>query len=169
MLTVQSMSGSVYFEGNAFIDGGQVENVIVTHSSIGNSAITTSSLDMNLENITSVKDPVLPQDAATKQYVDDLEVVFSVVTLSGTSTYEVSNRLRGSYVISVNNIVEHGPTGIFHVAKSEASRHAHVVRTVATPGNMSNTTLMVSWPPNSGIKLFKSGNSFDGSYRVKIM
>ena len=42
---------SVYFEGNALIDGGKVTNVLSTNNSISSCIITTSSIDMNLENI----------------------------------------------------------------------------------------------------------------------
>ena len=163
------MSGSVFFEGNAFIDGGQVQNAVVTASSVNNCKITTSSLDMNMENITSVKDPINAQDAATKKYVDNLEVVFSNVTLNSTIGTIISSSAKGSYVISVTNVILNGPTGIFHVTKNESSRHAHIVRTVATPGNASNITLVVTWPPNSGIVLSKTGDLFDGTYRVKVM
>jgi len=160
---------SVYFEGNAYIDGGQIQNTLILSSSIGNSAITTSSLDMNMANITSVKDPINPQDAATKAYVDALEVSFATVLLTGTADTLISNNQKGSYVVSVNNIIVNGPSGIFHITKSEAAREAHIVRTVASPGYMTANTLRVTWPPNSGIYLRKTGSGFDGSYRVKIM
>ena len=57
---------SVYFEGNAYIDGGTVTNVDVQ-----NVAITASSINMNYQSITNVKDPFGLQDAATKNYVDN--------------------------------------------------------------------------------------------------
>jgi hypothetical protein len=160
---------SVYFEGNAYIDGGQVQNTVVTLSSIGSCSITTSSLDMNMQNITSVKDPIQPQDAATKKFVENLEITFAVVDLNGQSETLISNTLQGSHVITINNIILNGPTAIFHATKSEASRNAHIIRTVATPGYNSNITLVLSWPQNSGIYLKKTGSIFDGSYRVKIM
>lgn len=160
---------SVYFEGNAFIDGGRIQNTLVTSSTVSNSAIISSSLDMNLANITSVKDPILQQDAATKQYVDDLGVVISSVTLTGTSDTLISSQLKGCFVIIVSNLVLNGPSAIFNVSKNEASRQAHVVRTVASPGYLTRVLLDVTWPPNSGILLKKSGASFDGSYRIKVM
>lgn len=160
---------SVYFEGNAYIDGGQVQDAIITLSSIGSCSITTSSIDMNMQNITSVKDPIQPQDAATKKFVEDLEITFAIINLNGQSQTLISNLLQGSYIIKVNNIVMNGPTAIFNVTKSEASRNAHIVRITATPGYNSNNTLVLTWPPNSGIYLQKTGTTFDGSYRVKIM
>ena len=163
------MSGSVFFEGNAYIDGGQIQNAVLMNNSIGNCVITTSSLDMNAANITSVKDPVNMQDAATKKYVDDLEIGFTTVSLTGTNTSTVFDRQKGSYVLTVTNVTVNGPTGVFHVSKSETSRWAHIIRTAACPGYMSNTTLMVSWPPNSGILLHKTGADFNGTYKVKIM
>jgi hypothetical protein len=163
------MSGSVFFEGNAYIDGGQVSNALVLSSSIGNCTITTSSLDMNNANITSVKDPVQAQDAATKYYVDALQIVFNTITLVGTNNTLISNLLQGSFVVTVNNLVSNGPSAVFHVTKNDSSRHGHVFRTVATPGYSSRTTLMVSWPPNSGILIYKTGSEFDGSYRVKLL
>jgi hypothetical protein len=160
---------SVCLEGNVFIDGGQVQNIVVTTSSIGNCNITTSSLDMNLGNITNVANPINQQDAATKKYVDNLDIVISNVTLSGSLTTIISNYIKGSYIITISNSVLNGPSGIFHVTKSEASQKAHVLRTVATPGLATNVFLDVTWPVNSGILLRKTGNNYDGNYRVKVM
>jgi hypothetical protein len=163
------MSGSVFFEGNAYIDGGKIINTHLTSSSVSNCQITTSSLDMNLSNITSVKDPILTQDAATKKYVDDLGIVITRTTLNGTNPSVVSDNLRGSYVISVTNEIINGPSAVFHVTKNSNSNQAHIVRTVASPGNNSSNFLSATWPPNTGILLQKTGSTYDGSYRVKIM
>ena len=160
---------SVYFEANGFIDGGQVQNVNITSCSIGNCQITTSSLDINMQNITSVKDPINNQDAATKKYVDDLEIILRSVTLTGTSFTEISTNVKGSYIVTISNEILNGPTAIFHITKSETTRNAHIVRTVAAPGNNTSVFLEISWPINSSILLRKTGNQFDGSYKVKIM
>ena len=156
------MSG--YFEGNAFIDGGTLVN-----STISNCNITTSSLDMNMENITSVKDPILDQDAATKKYVDDLGIVIKTVTLTNTDLTEIIDYNMGSYVITVTNLVFNGPSGIFNVTKNNPTKEAHIVRTVAALGNGSDISLKITWSPNTGIRLSKTGTDYNGSYRVKIM
>jgi hypothetical protein len=160
---------SVYFEANGFIDGGQMQNVNVTSCSIGNCNITTSTLDMNMNNITSVNDPILNQDAATKKYVDALEIIISSVTLSGTSYSQISANVKGSYVITISNQILNGPSAIFHVTKSESSFNAHIARTVAAPGYNSNIFLELLWAPNSTIMMRKTGTQYDGSYKVKIM
>lgn len=160
---------SVYFEANGFIDGGQVQNVNVTSCTIGNSSINTSSLDMNMANITSVKDPINNQDAATKKYVDNLEIILKSISLIGTSYTEIFTNVKGSYIVTISNEILNGPSAIFHITKSETTRNAHIVRTVATPGYMSNVFLELYWPPNSTILLKKTGTQYDGSYKVKIM
>lgn len=159
----------VYFEGNAFIDGGQVQNANVTQSSIGNCAITTSTLDMNFKNITSVAEPINYSDAATKRYVDDLGIVISTVSLTGTSPTQISTNLKGSFVITITNLVLNGPSAVFNITKNESTQYAHVARTVASPGLNSRSLLKISWPPNSGIFLNKTESTYDGSYRVKLM
>lgn len=160
---------SVFFEANAFIDTGQVSNVILTGSSVSNCVITTSLLDMNMKNITNVKDPVNLQDAATKKYVDDLEIILQSISLSGTNDTLISNKLTGSFIITISNIISNGPSAIFHITKNDPLKTSHIVRTVASPGNNTNIFLELSWPPSSGIYLKKTGIQYDGSYKVKIM
>lgn len=160
---------SVFFEANAYIDTGQVNNVILTGSSISNCVITTSLLDMNMENITNVKDPINLQDAATKKYVDDLEIILKSVTLSGTNNTLITDNLIGSYIITISNVISNGPSAIFHITKNDPLKTSHIVRTVASPGNNTNVFLELSWPPSSGIYLKKTGLQYDGSYKVKII
>jgi len=165
---------SVFLEGNAYIDGGQIQNVNIVSTSIGNSKITTSSLDMlsntgDLQNITNVADPILLQDAATKKYVDDLGINVMNVTLIGTGGSLLKDFLTGSYIVIVNNVVLNGPSAIFHITKNDQNRHAHIIRTVATPGYSSRNFLKIEWPLNSGIVLSKTASTFDGAYRVKLI
>ena len=158
------MSGCVYFEGNAYIDGGTV-----TGTTINNCSISTSTLDMNSKNITNVKDPIQQQDAATKQYVDDLGIRFVIIELQNTTESLITNDQMGSFVITISNIVIDGPSGIFNVTKNRQNSESHIVRTVACPGYGTPTLLKISWPPNSGILLSKTDNNYNGNYKIKIM
>jgi hypothetical protein len=164
---------SFFFQGNGFF-----ETSLLTTSSIGNSyitasAISSSSLDMlntagNLQNITSVKDPILQQDAATKNYVDSLGININSVTLTSTTGTVITNSV-GSFIITVNNLVLNGPCATFNVSKNSPSKYGHIVRTTISPGINPLTLLDLNWPPNSGLLLFKTDISYDGSYQVKIM
>jgi len=162
---------SVFFEGNAFIDGGQLQNANVTSCTVSNSAINTSSLDMNMQNITSVLDPIQPQDAATKKYVDDLGIVINDYLISGTVETEISNTMYGTYTLTIKKRENDGPTAIFNISKIDQNSPAHIVRTVGTPGISIDTRVMLllKWLPNENIKIYKTHSSFDGLYTVKLM
>jgi hypothetical protein len=157
---------SVYFEGNAFIDGGKVQNSSVLFADIQNSTV-----DMDMKNITSVADPVEPQDAATKQYVDDLGVRISNVTLIDDNYTPISTFQKGSFVITVTNLVDFAPTATFYVSKSHQTRHAHIVRHTCAPGIENGTVVVleIKWEPNQGLALRKTSSPFNGLYQIKIV
>lgn len=181
---------SVFFEGNAFIDGGQIQDTNIINTTIGSSNIKTSSLDMmdllgNLQNITNVKDPIEFQDAATKKYVDNVGF-FKTITLTGTTpsnikNYDNTDLLNGSYTIYVIPPTELHPSAIFNVTKNRKAGYPHVVRSSATPGLLvgvnsniivTNVLLKIHWEPNETIKLSKINDAsgiFNENYRIKII
>jgi hypothetical protein len=154
------MSQVVAFKGSAIIDTGIVKNV----------SIVTSSLDMNLVNITSVKDPILPQDAATKHYVDSVSQGIAppiTVALSGINKTPISNYQIGSYIVTVTSSITDAPSAIFNVSKNFISNYSSYSRN-ATYGRNTFEQLDLIWAPNSGMMLFKTGVNYDGNYSVKI-
>lgn len=159
---------SVYLEGNAYLDESCLLNSDIQSSTIGNSSISTSTLDMNSQNITSVADPVNPQDAATKNYVDIIGNVYEI-TLTGTAyTLVTSQYLKGAINITVTNDVTNGPCATFHAVKSEPTRPSNVVRTTAAPGGTSLEQLEMRWLSSTGVEIHKTGTNYDGAYKVKI-
>jgi len=142
---------------------------VIGGASLGGDVYIGGVLDLSGNIIRNVASPVNDSDSATKKYVDDLDIVISNITLTNINTTTISNYIKGSYIITISNLVFNGPSGIFHVTKSESSQQAHIVRTVASPGYGTSIFLNVTWPPNSGILLNKTGSNYNGTYRVKVM
>jgi hypothetical protein len=152
-------SGIFYSETNAYIGSGYIENT----------SIVKSSIDMNLENITSVKDPINPQDAATKYYVDTAvsSLSSSNVTLSGTSGTLISSMTSGVYIVKVVSNILNGPFATFNVLKPFGNDPK--IDTVSqSPGKSPLTFLKIKWD-NTGMFLSKTSSSFDGSYSIVLV
>jgi hypothetical protein len=165
---------SFFFEGNGFFDGSMLTNSTTSNNIITTSQITASTIDMlsttgNFQRITNVQSPILPNDAVIKSYVDDLGITIADYTLTGTTGTLISTNLSGSYVITVTNLVLGGPSAVFNVTNNGSGNCGQVMRTVGAPGNDKKATLDISWPGNTGIILFKTNVTYDGSYRVKII
>jgi len=161
------------FDGNGYLYNSYLVNSTVSNIYMFQSVIKTSSINMldingNYQNIINVKDPINPQDAATKNYVDLVGVILSVTLLNTTPTL-ISNNLKGSFIITITNNVLNGPSAIFNVTKNESNNNPGIARIVAAGSVSGNTQLNLSWLPNSGIFLSKTNNLYDGSYTVKIL
>lgn len=161
------------FDGNGYFYDSYLTSSTISNAIISSSQIITTSIDMlntsgNYQNITNVKDPINPQDAATKNYVDILGISFECTLVNTTGTI-ISSKHNGAFIITISNNVLNGPCAIFHVVKSTPSQYAGIARTVASPGLSGNTQLNITWEPNKGIYLNKTDNFYNGSYNIKII
>jgi hypothetical protein len=164
---------SFIFEGNAFLDYSFIQNSTISNTLITASNIFASSIDMldtggNYQNITNVKDPINPQDAVTKNYIDSL-IVSNTCGIYNTSETLISSNLSGCYTIYVKNIISGGPSGIFMTTKNESNICGHVAQLSLCPGTSTSNILNITWPNSDGIYLSKSESTYDGIYNFKII
>lgn len=167
------MSGSFFLEGNIYADQSYIINSSIGSSIISRSSISSSSIDMlstsgNYQNITNAAMPINNNDVAIKLYVDNLGISINDFTLNSTIGTMISSSESGSFIITITNLVLNGPSATFHITKNNPGANGHVNRPTLAPGLLSNTTLDIAWPINSGPLLYKSNVDYDGSYRVKI-
>jgi hypothetical protein len=162
-----------YFSTNISARGSKIKQMLVT-----NSAIATSTIDMNLQPITSLADPVQPQDAATRYYVDssvqkvesELQSFFTglVVELKGIAFTEVAHIKPGSYIVTITAYQDGYPTASFSISKASAYSNGHVMRMTSSFGTYTQEQLELQWPQGGVLSLRKNGPGYDGSYLVDL-
>ena len=130
-------------------------------------------VDTNLRNFTETPPPIMPSDAATKAFVEDLvkdtmQAKFSgiLVNLQGTEASKVIPLRFGSYIVTVSSVKEGGPTGTFMMSKGSNDVEASVVSITSFPGEDTGELLSLMWPGNSKLLLSKTGPFYDGDYLV---
>lgn len=155
-----------YHSGNAVLDGTSIKNM-----QIKTSFISSSSLDMNLQNITSVKDPIQVQDAATKKYVDTvIASAFNVysITLTGSNFADAIALQPGAYTVSIKAVSLSGaPTANWSIAKASNDGDTSIFRMASVPSS-TGETLDIVWHPNAPLRVRKTGTNYDGLYNVRI-
>ena len=72
-------------------------------------------------------------------------------------------------MIFVKNVVEGGPSATFMASKSESYMEGSIARLTSSSGNVSLEKLRIKWEPESPIKIRKTGENFDGLYKIKII
>jgi hypothetical protein len=90
------------------------------------------------------------------------------LTLSGTRDEVVYNLEPASYIVMISTRIGGGaPTATFSVSKGIESI-AGTIDTI-TSSFPVGCSLVLSWNPNQPLAISKNGNTFDGSYNLKIL
>lgn len=163
-----------YHTGNIHAIGSSL-----SRTRIRNSSIMSSTIDMNMNNITSVKDPEKNQDAATKWYVDErMEKAVEEVSnqfqgfeirLEGTNFSDIAYIKSGSYIVTIfSNDGDGYPTATFSISKASDYRAAMIHRMTSDPGLDTYEQLDLQWPVNDVLTVRKTGPGFDGNYIVNL-
>jgi hypothetical protein len=152
---------TIIFKGPMGQTGGYVDST----------TITDSNIDMNDKKITTLADPVNPQDAVNLRTMSTFlgsSFVLYNINLSGTSFSSFSDVTRGAYSISINGTVEGMPCATFHISKSSSSTFGLAQRTSSSFGSGTEERLSIRWFSNGFPELSKSGAGHDGLYIVKM-
>lgn len=92
------------------------------------------------------------------------------VTLSGTTPIEINPKYqRLSTIVSVTSPIINAPYAIFCITKNDRSVSFSVSRIVNSPGITTLETLQLRWNDEESLKLYKTGNGYNGIYDIKII
>lgn len=148
-------------------------HIIDCNGKVINSSIENSTIDMNGGVITSHGTPANPTDVVNKQYVDNLTstgIPLLVITLSSINyTNILPTVLSGDIFISVKNIVSGGPSASFQLTKSESSKYPSYTRMSSSAGMTTQEKIDVKWDPGINIQIRKTGQNYDGDYKIKYI
>jgi hypothetical protein len=158
-----------YFYGNGHFEGTFMRNVLYT-----NGNIQATNIDMDMRKITTLATPTMDFDAANKVYVDQrLSSALQewLINLSGSGAIEVAEMRPSSFMIFVgpyenDPISQGGPTGAYVISKSHHGIAGQANTLSASPA-ATGERIVVDWPPNSGLRVRKTGDNFDGTYIVQ--
>lgn len=142
---------------------------------ITNGSIQDSEIDMNYRKITSVQDPTAPYDAVNKRTLEQsipgtAPSVYNV-TLTGTQTSVLTGTgTTGSYNMFIRSVADpvNGPSLRVSAGKNRDSAVPSIRGSENTPGLTSQETICVRWPAGQEVQIFKSGNNYDGTFRVVV-
>lgn len=141
------------------------------NSTITDSSITNSTIDMNGGIITSAGTPINGTDVANKDYVDSVSSGIGIIIITLTNTFytTILSNQEGNLQLYIKNLVTNGPSASFTLSKSEPSRQTSYVRTTSSSGLNTLEKLDIRWNPNSGVELKKTGINYDGDYQIKYI
>lgn len=134
----------------------------------------TYLVNLGLRNTASLPPPILPSDAATRDYVDyaiadRMKAQFGgvVVDLQGADAVAVCAPLRyGAYFVTVSPAVSGGPADAFVIGKGSSTENAVGQRLLGGRGVDTGETLELSWPAGTSMMLRKTLPFHDGAYVV---
>jgi hypothetical protein len=152
----------------------------MSYAAIGNyfikyGKIVKSIIDMGSQDLINLRDPINPQDAVTKSYVDNLvtpPTQFSMVTfnLTDTNTTEIDTSLMGIKTIVIEPVTDtDGPIAIFSVVKNNEFINANVERLISSAGINTLERLDLTWGASSGILAYKTDNGYNGDYKATFI
>lgn len=160
------------------IKDGSSSNYIVSKSvpsSLGNIVALNNNPSISDTKVFTVTYPAyqgvnfrnISNDEGDFKVVNSTQNTKSVVTLTGIIGTVVNTSLTGAFFLSVSSdTVDSGPSISFYACKSIASSNTAVITSFNSPSASPVTSLIVSWPSNSGILVTKSTINYNGDYNV---
>lgn len=153
--------------GRAFLHGDYCLKMKIRDSSIINTSINMSGMQID-----DVGEPVVPDNVATKAYVDRMLPIPYPIVLEGETWVPIPDKLKlGTYFVKIRFSGEgKGPTACFVISKNDVLGDIQAVRQTALPGEEINEQLRVRWGPlDETLHISKSGTRADGKYIVSVM